>query len=493
MLFRLFRLQDRRRSAVDTDIESGCTCLAFEAKCSRRGLLESGQDASAIAGPTGVLHEEDGDELVLAVVARVRAVSPAVREGLAIGAEAEAIVGFGLTGLIAGRGLHGFFGEDACAVERAAVRHHAVEERQVIRRREQAACRHREALAAVERIEKLAHGQFFEAILRCVRFVGLCEAGLLLLVGPKGRVVHAQRLEEPLSEEGFILHATDHFDDAACGVDASVGVLGFATGLEQQCHLRVAADALGQRLQIERWGFHRRFEIKPAGVAEHFTHQDRMTWSHEFMLLWIGAEVHPLTFELRQILLYRIIDANFALIDQDHERHRCDWLRLRSDPEHRVRLHRLLRRHIFKPHRLDIQHLVRISHQHHRPRERLAIDIRLQNRREFLARQLGVQCCRGDQEKRGEVTADAVFHVEGESKMKGMADDSVRCGFAMWVAVVGLGIGGDLLRQAIGERVEEEFAASVINDGRFTLREARVSEPHLLSLRVREGGIVPAA
>ncbi len=224
--------------------------------------------------------------------------------------------------MIARRGLHGLFGEDAHTVEGAAVRHHAVEERQIIRGREQTASRHREALAAVERIEKLTDGEFFEAILRRVRLVGLREACLLLLVGPKGRIVHAQRLEEPLGEDGFILHAADHFDDAPGGVDARVGVFGFAAGLEQQRHLRVAAHTLGQRLQVQRWGFHRRFEIKPAGVTEHLTHEDRMTRSHEFRLLRIGAEVHPLAFELRQILLHRIIDAHFTFIDQDHER-RC--------------------------------------------------------------------------------------------------------------------------------------------------------------------------
>ncbi len=92
MLLRLLLLQDGGRSAVDADVERWSARFAFEAIGSRRGLLESGQDVFAIAGPTGVLHEEDGDELVLAVVARVRAVSAAVREGFAIGAEAEAIV-----------------------------------------------------------------------------------------------------------------------------------------------------------------------------------------------------------------------------------------------------------------------------------------------------------------------------------------------------------------------------------------------------------------
>jgi hypothetical protein len=64
---------------------------------------------------------------------------------------------------------------------------------------------------------------------------------------------------------------------------------------------------------------------------------------------------------------------------------------------------------------------------------------------------------------------------------------SIRRGFAVRVAVVGLGIGGDLFRGTIRERVEEQLASGVIDDGCLAFREARVGESHLLPLRVREG------
>ncbi len=51
-----------------------------------------------------------------------------------------------------------------------------------------------------------------------------------------------------------------------------------------------------------------------------------MTRSHELGLLRIGAAVHHLPFELRQMLLHRIIDTHLALIDEDHECCRRDRL-----------------------------------------------------------------------------------------------------------------------------------------------------------------------
>ena len=330
-----------------------------------------------------MLDEEDGDELLLAVVAGIGAVSAAVGEGFAIGGEAEAVVRIGLAGLIAGHGLHGFLGENASAFEYAIVCQHLVEEGEILGGGEEATSGHGLALGVVQWVEELADGDLFEVILRSGGLVGFREARLLLFAGPEGGVAHAEGLEEALCEELFIGHAADDFDDAACGVDAGIGVLGFAAGLEEQGHLGITAHALGEGLQIERGGFHLGLEVEAAGVAEDLAHEDGMARGDELGLGGIGADIDLLAFELGEVFFYRIVHIDLAFIDEDHEACGGDGLRLRGDPEDGVGAHGLLRGDVHGAHGFDIEDLVGICDENDGTGERVAFDEGPEEWREF--------------------------------------------------------------------------------------------------------------
>ena len=328
----------------------------------------------------------------------------------------------GLARLVARHRLHGLLGENAFAVQRAVVGHHAVKEREVIRSGKEAACGHGLPLRAFQRIEQLADGRLHQIILCRIGHVRVRQTLLLRLRGPEGGVAHAQWLEEPLLQKLLVAHAADHFDDAPRSIDACIGVLRLAARLKQQSHLGIAAHALRQRLEVQRGSLHRRFEIQPAGVAEHFTDEDGMPRRHQLGLGGVRAHIHLLAFELRQVLLHRIVHIHLALIHQDHERGGGDGLGLRGDPEHRVRLHGLLGHDVAPPHGLHVEDLIGGRHQHHRASQHMAVHIGLQQRGQFACRCLAIQ--RGGQEAERDKQAGESAHGVWIHRVGGAADDT---------------------------------------------------------------------
>ena len=133
-------------------------------------------------------------------------------------------------------------GEVAFSLPLAALEDHAAEERNVGGGRKQATGRKRHAPAARTRIDERQGRHFLQAGLVGRGLVGLGQALELRRGGPKGRVLHAQGLEESLGHELLVGHPANHFDDAAGRVDAGIAVLVLAPRLELQGTRRVALD-----------------------------------------------------------------------------------------------------------------------------------------------------------------------------------------------------------------------------------------------------------
>ena len=167
--------------------------------------------------------------------------------------------------------------EVAPPVEFAAVEHHAAEKRRVLRRGKQTAGGHREAMRAIgERIDQLAHWEFFEVGFLLVRAVRFGHTRVLFLAEPERRILHPERFEQTLLHEVLILHPAHHFEDAGRCVDAGVGVLILRSGLGLERRHRVTAHRCGERESVERRLFDGGLKRHPAHVIERLANGDGM-------------------------------------------------------------------------------------------------------------------------------------------------------------------------------------------------------------------------
>ena len=267
--------------------------------------------------------------------------------------------------------------EVATSVELAAVEQHAAERGDILGGGEQPARRHGETVRAIGEVGlQLAEAAELELLLGGVRLIGLGEARDLRGVGPEGGVGHAQRAEQALLHEVFVGEAADDLEHACGGVDAGVGILVLRARLRGQRSLGIGLHRRGERQAVERGLFFGRLERQAADVRKEIADRDRTRAGDRRIL----AGGDPLVLELRQVLLDGVVQRELAFVDEHHDGRGGDALRLRSDPEHGVRLHGLLGLAIRETDRGDVQHLVLVRDQGHRAGEFFALDERSQDR-----------------------------------------------------------------------------------------------------------------
>ena len=276
------------------------------------------------------------------------------------GGPAEAVVLLQARGrLAAGHFLHGLRGEVTLAVQFAAVEHHLTELRDVGCGGEEAAGGHRVTAGAVERVAELADAVRLQTGLGGVGFVRGGEAFDLCSVGPEGRVLHAEGLEEARVHEGFVALAGEDFDEAGGGVDAGVRVSVFRARLEDERGLGVARHGVTEREGVEGGLLGGGLEGQAAGVAEDFADGDGVGGGFEDRLA-VGAfaGVELLALELGQVFLHGVVEVQLALVHEHHHGGPGDGLGLRGNPEDGVGLHHALRGAVGEPDGLDGEHLV---------------------------------------------------------------------------------------------------------------------------------------
>ena len=175
------------------------------------------------------------------------------------------------------------------------------------------------------------------SVLSVLGLVRLRQPLELLLVGPEGRVLHAERLEQALVQELLVGHAADDLDDAAGRVDAGVGVLVLA------CPARTAAASWRSSGPASRSG-----SRSSVGCSIADANGRPLVWLRISRTVigcfgclsstWsvVALDRQPLALELRQVFLHRVVELHLALVHEHHQGGGGDRLRLRGDPEQGV-------------------------------------------------------------------------------------------------------------------------------------------------------------
>ena len=175
-----------------------------------------------------------------------------------------------------------------------------------------------------------------------------CEAVEFLLRDTEARVRHSERLEEAFCQERAERLTRCHFDHSGSNIDADA-VVPSGAGLERK---RDTGEYVAELLQRARRVVHE------LDVAVHLTHREvdeevvgqaarvheQVTDLHRGGLVGeraVGLE-HLRGGEGRDELGDRVDEADFALLDEEHERSADDGLGHRVDAKDGVLLHRLV-------------------------------------------------------------------------------------------------------------------------------------------------------
>ena len=244
--------------------------------------------------------------------------------------------GLQVAGLLARHLGDRFRFQNPVSSRRPAVQQHLVEFRDILRRRKQSS-------SAQGRTGVIRNGAAIHvADRRLLEFPALgaedisASALPILFRGyPPGGVFHAERIEQPLLHElgeGPAAHDLYH---AAEQVGARRGIAPARAGLEAQRLAREGPAHRGER--PVRLG-HPVF-AEAAGVREQITERDGPRRLDEHPALGRLLLHDPEITELRQVFLHRVIERQFAIVDQQRHRDGGDRLAHRGDPEDVVGLH----------------------------------------------------------------------------------------------------------------------------------------------------------
>jgi hypothetical protein len=167
-----------------------------------------------------------------------------------------------------------------------------------------------------------------------------------LLVGQvKRRVLHPERIEEPLLEKRVEGHAAHDFDDSRGGVDAALRVFPFFAGLVLHRRGEPERDEIGERPGAQRG---RALSLAESGRVRENLGDREIGW-----LARGGFQIG----KFGQILGDRIGDLELAVVLQHENRRASDWLGHRGDPEQGVGRHRPFRSDVGKTAGFEVKEL----------------------------------------------------------------------------------------------------------------------------------------
>ena len=162
----------------------------------------------------------------------------------------------------------------------------------------------------------------------------------------KGRVLHAERIQDACLHECIKGLAAGDLHDARRHIDAGLGVLPFRAGFVLHGRGQEQRHQLGQRMSLA-YGRGVPFP-KTGGVCEGLGDGQVGRLAGRRLKIGKGGNV----------LCDRVRDVELAFILQ-HQNGDCrDRLRHRGDPEHRIWAHRRFRGKVSQPHRFEVHHLV---------------------------------------------------------------------------------------------------------------------------------------
>ena len=221
--------------------------------------------------------------------------------------------------------------QDACAVQRAAAQQHAQEARVVARRAAQPAAAGQEGRAIAGRALAGAEAAIGWALVHRHQpralGVGQGEAG----------IGHAERASDAGGQVVVDRHAARRLDSVANDVGGDA-VVPARTGIEQQRKPREFIDIPRPARQAERRGGALELGVpgviaKAGGMGEQMAQRDRAGGGAQHRHVAAEAVQHHWRREMRQHGGDRAIQAELALLNQLHRRHRGDRLGHRGDPE----------------------------------------------------------------------------------------------------------------------------------------------------------------
>ncbi len=184
-------------------------------------------------------------------------------------------------------------------------------------------------------------------------------------------MLHAQRLEDPLLEEGFEIRAGGPGDQDAQDVRAGVvhpplarlvhqrqgpQLLDPLVGIMRRRRIEAGDLAIGDRLLDRRGRSGRPHDHAEAHAeGEQVAQGDRAVGGHGVVQRAVDVLEHLAVGQFRQQAVDRLVQPQLALLDQDHRRHGGDRLGHRGDAEDRVPLERVVLAQVLVP-----------DHVHHR-------------------------------------------------------------------------------------------------------------------------------
>ena len=172
--------------------------------------------------------------------------------------------------LLKGRGL-----KEALAVEFTLVEQHLVKLAEISGAGIKSAGGERGALGVMQGRAEAGVLRFDQGAALFILRVGFGQHVHMVRTRPEGRVLHAERIEEPLLHEVRVILAAGDFDDASEEVDGVVIVGPLGAGLAHERFAGIAHAHLGERDGVDRCAGSRHGRgVDAADVREQVLHGD---------------------------------------------------------------------------------------------------------------------------------------------------------------------------------------------------------------------------